>query len=158
MDTEIRDATIADVTGLAALWGEADAYHHVALPDVFAPPIEPARSSDFVAAILGDPDQGLLVAEAGDRLVGLIQVMLRERRPPMVPRRFAVVDAVAVAAGYRGAGIGRRLMAAAEDWARERGASEVWLDVWEFNVEAIGFYEALGYETVSRRIRRDVTG
>jgi ribosomal protein S18 acetylase RimI-like enzyme len=49
-------------------------------------------------------------------------------------------------------------MAAAERWARARGAEEVWLDVWEFNGTAIGFYEALGYETVSRRMRRGVAG
>ena len=65
----------------------------------------------------------------------------------MVARRFAVVEAVVVSSADRGPGVGRMLMAAAERWARDRGAEEVWLDVWEFNDAAIGFYEVLGYET-----------
>ena len=151
--THIRDATIADDSALAELWREADALHHAALPHIFAPPLDPARSPETIAAILADPDQGLLVGQDGRKIVGLVHVTLRERRPPMVPKRFAVVEAIVVAASHRGAGIGRNLMAAAHRWAGDRGAAEVWLDVWEFNSTAIGFYEALGYETVSRRMR-----
>jgi diamine N-acetyltransferase len=158
MEVVVREATMADHVGLATLWGEADALHHAALPEVFAAPPDPARSPNFVAAILGDPDQGLLVAQVESQVVGLVHLSLRERRPPMAPKRFAVVEAVVVAAAYRGGGIGRRLMAAAQGWAGERGAAEVWLDVWEFNEGAIGFYEALGYETVSRRMRKRLDG
>jgi ribosomal protein S18 acetylase RimI-like enzyme len=154
--TSIRDARIADCSALAALWGEADALHHAALPHIFAPPVAPARSAETIAAILDDPDQGLLVADDQEVLVGLVHLTLRERRPPLVPKRFAVVEAIAVAAAHRGTGIGRSLMNSAHRWAGDRGVKEVWLDVWEFNAGAIGFYEALGYETVSRRMRLDL--
>jgi ribosomal protein S18 acetylase RimI-like enzyme len=63
-----------------------------------------------------------------------------------------------VMAADRGTGVGRRLMAAAERWVRDCGAAEVWLDVREFNDAAIGSYKAIGYETVSRRMRRKLTG
>jgi ribosomal protein S18 acetylase RimI-like enzyme len=154
--TSIRDATVADHPALAVLWGEADALHHAALPHVFAPPADPARSPETIAAILNDPDQCLLVAETDEELVGLVHLTLRERHPPMVPKRFAVSEAIVVSATHRGSGIGRTLMDAAQRWSRDRGAREVWLDVWEFNAAAIGFYEALGYETVSRRMRIDL--
>ena len=55
---------------------------------------------------------------------------------------------------YWGHGVGRRLMHHAEGWVREQGVAEVLLNVWEFNRRAIEFYEGLGYETVSRRMRR----
>jgi ribosomal protein S18 acetylase RimI-like enzyme len=155
MATQIRVATIADHVALADLWGEADAFHHAALPRIYAPPPDPARSSEVIAAILDDPDQGLLVACDEERPVGLVHVTLRERRPPMLPKRFAVVEAIVVAAAHRGTGIGRSLMEAAHRWAGARGAVEIWLDVGEFNAGAIGFYEALGYETVSHRMRRE---
>ncbi len=128
--------------------------HHAALPGVFAPPANPARTREDVAGILGDPDQGHLVAHVGARFAGLVHVALRERFPPMAAKRIAVVEAIVVAAADRGSGTGRILMDAAERWARDREAGEVWLDVWAFNEGAIGFYEALGYETVSRRMRR----
>jgi len=156
MATEIRNATITDYVALARLWGEADALHHAALPHVFAPPVHPARSHETIAAILTDPDQCLLVAEVEEKLVGLVHLTLRERRPPMVPKRFAVIEAIVVSAPHRGSGIERKLMDSAQRRSRDRGAGEVWLDVWEFNAGAIGFYEALGYDTVSRRMRIDL--
>jgi len=153
MATEIREATIEDRVALAGLWGEADALHHLELPHIFSPPAYPARSPETIAAILDDPDQGLLVAHDEGAPVGLVHLTLRDRRPPLLPKRFAVVEAIVVAAVHRGTGIGRGLMIAAHCWAGDRGAEEVWLDVWEFNAGAIGFYEALGYETLSRRMR-----
>ena len=54
---------------------------------------------------------------------------------------------LAVAPGHRRSGFGRALMAAAEDWLRERGAPAVRLMVRQENALAGGFYRALGYET-----------
>ena len=54
---------------------------------------------------------------------------------------------LAVAESHRRSGVGRALMAGAEDWLRERGAPAVRLMVREDNTEAHGFYRALGYDT-----------
>jgi ribosomal protein S18 acetylase RimI-like enzyme len=54
---------------------------------------------------------------------------------------------LAVAPGHRRSGLGRSLMAAAEDWLRERDAPAVRLMVREENEVAGGFYRAIGYET-----------
>jgi GNAT superfamily N-acetyltransferase len=54
----------------------------------------------------------------------------------------AWVEEVMVVARARGTGVGRQLMAAAEDWARARGAAYVALAT----RRAAPFYQALGYE------------
>jgi ribosomal protein S18 acetylase RimI-like enzyme len=59
---------------------------------------------------------------------------------------------LAVREDARGRGLGRELMAAAEDWLRERGAVKVQLMVRESNTGVIGFYEALGYEDAAVRV------
>jgi ribosomal protein S18 acetylase RimI-like enzyme len=43
-------------------------------------------------------------------------------------------------------------MSEAHDWAIARGASSVELNVYEFNVPAIAFYQELGYQTISRQM------
>jgi len=53
------------------------------------------------------------------------------------------VEAVWVVDALRGRGVGRDLMAAAENHAREAGCHAVWLDTFQ----ARDFYLALGYET-----------
>ncbi len=53
---------------------------------------------------------------------------------------------LAVAADQLGRGLGREMMAAAEDWLRARGVVKVQLMVRDTNEAVVGFYEALGYE------------
>jgi len=53
-----------------------------------------------------------------------------------------------VSDGLRGRGVGRELMARAEDRARERGCHSAWLETFSF--QARGFYEKLGYEEFGR--------
>jgi len=72
----------------------------------------------------------------------------------MVPREFAVIDNLVVAAGRRQQGLGTALVRAAENWAGQRGLREVWLNVWEFNLNARSLYESLQYQTITRRMRK----
>lgn len=53
------------------------------------------------------------------------------------------VDLLWVADAVRGKGLGRRLMLAAEEEARQRGCRNAWLDTFSF--QARDFYERLGY-------------
>ena len=74
--------------------------------------------------------------------------------PTMVPRRRGHVETLVVSARQRRRGVGRRLMAAAADWARGRGAAEMVLTTWVGNGEADAFYERLGYRVLSRVLQR----
>jgi ribosomal protein S18 acetylase RimI-like enzyme len=67
---------------------------------------------------------------------------------------------LAVHPGHRRKGLGRRMMAAAEGWLRERGAPKIQLMVRGDNADAIAFYEALGIGrqdvvTLGRRLDGD---
>ena len=59
---------------------------------------------------------------------------------------------LAVLEDARGRGLGREMMAAAEDWLRDRGVVKVHLMVRGSNAGVIGFYEALGYEDADVRV------
>ena len=58
--------------------------------------------------------------------------------------RWLYIAKLWVDEGARGHGLGRRLMAAAEDLALSRGCTDVSLDTFEY--QARPFYEKLGYE------------
>lgn len=60
------------------------------------------------------------------------------------------VDTVAVADGFEGQGLARRLMARAEQLARAEAAERISLIVFEENTRAVALYRRLGYETVAR--------
>ena len=122
--------------------------------------IEEARLDDRVAVIAlwqacgltrpwNDPDadfyravewtgSAILVLREDDRISASVMVGFDGHR--------GWVYYLAVAPTERRRGLGRQMMAAAEDWLRGRGAPKIQLMVREGNDEAAAFYEALGLE------------
>lgn len=154
----IRRATIEDYTGICAILATTDAIHHASEPTIFRPSTESARPRALFEQWLADPDWAIFVADDEYQVIGVL--FLTERRTPdhhlLKPRRYAVVDTLAVAEGWRSQGIGRVLMQQAETWAKERGITEIELSVWEFNQRALALYEKLGYRTMRRYMSKGI--
>ena len=85
---------------------------------------------------------GLLAFE-GDRPVGLVNAFLGVST--FKARPLLNIHDIAVEPDRRGAGIGRRLLAAAEALARERACCKLTLEVLEGNHTAVGLYRAVGF-------------
>jgi len=64
------------------------------------------------------------------------------------------VGRVVVLEEYRGQGLGRKVMEEAERWLRELGTWQIELDS---RVNAVGFYEKLGYKCVDGAVSRGKT-
>lgn len=84
-----------------------------------------------------------LVAFEGDRPVGLINAFLGISTFKAKP--LLNIHDIAVEPDRRSAGIGRRLLAAAEELARERDCCKLTLEVLEGNHTAVGLYRAVGF-------------
>lgn len=94
--------------------------------------------ADLALALRG-PSSTVLAALDGDALVGTAMVGHDGHR--------GWVYYLGVATAARRRGVGRALMAAAEEWLREREIPALNLMVRSDNTEALGFYDRLGYET-----------
>ena len=111
---------------------------------------------ELEAALSGKPDAtvplSILVAETdtGD-LIGFLEVGLRSHADgcdTRVPVGF--VEGWFVSECHRKKGIGAKLLAAAEDWARDRGCIEMGSDTWLDDDRSQRVHEALGFEVVDR--------
>jgi ribosomal protein S18 acetylase RimI-like enzyme len=152
MNSIIRPANLEDYEALCTVFGEVDAMHCEALPQVFQEPDGPVRSREYVTAIISNKNMVLFVAESDGQIIGLVQAYVQEAPdiPLFVPRRYAVIDNVAVKQNFRRSGVGQALIEKAEQWAKGKKASQIELNVWEFNTGAAAFYDKLGYETARR--------
>ena len=152
----IRRARPDDYEGLCALMREANAPHSQHRPEIFQEPAGVIWDREVVLGLMQDESVALFVAETKARLLGFVQVIMKD--PPPIPvlmrRRYALVETIAVTAEARRQGVGRRLMEEAHDWAATRGATSVELNVFEFNEPAQAFYRELGYETLSRKMSK----
>jgi ribosomal protein S18 acetylase RimI-like enzyme len=74
----------------------------------------------------------------------------------MVPARRAHIEELAVHAARRRTGCARALLEAATTWAREQGATQLLLTVWEGNQAAEQLYAALGYRRLGQVLGTDL--
>ena len=158
METSIRKATADDYGPLCELFNEVDALHRDNLPRIFQLPNGPAREKDYYLGLIADENVALLVAEADGQLVGFIHGYVRDAPtfPVLLPRRYVVVDEVVVRSSFQDRRIGRSLMDEMQAWAIAKGAASIELNVYEFNQTAIAFYERLGYQTLSRKMSKQL--
>lgn len=84
----------------------------------------------------------LLLAVEGDRLIGYAHIRITR---DLLSDESAEVVAIAVAPDRRRMGVGRRLVHAAEAWARESGRSRLILRTNVVVTAAHAFFVALGY-------------
>ena len=148
MNVEIRAAEPGDAAALVALatavgsepqgWLLADSHWRSV-----------ADERRYVRALRRHPDGALMVADDAGTVVGRLSLV----RDPH-PSSAHVADlGLMVAASHRRRGIGRALLAAAEEWARGAGVSKLELHVFPHNEAAIALYEGFGYEREGYRRR-----
>jgi aminoglycoside 6'-N-acetyltransferase I len=92
------------------------------------------------------------VAETADgTLVGFLEADLRSHADGCDPSRpVGYLEGWYVADQFRRMGVGSRLLAAAEDWARGLGCIEMASDTWIDHETSQRAHEASGFEVVDR--------
>ena len=103
-----------------------------------------AAYRDAFAAIEADPNQLLAVVMEGDRVIGTLQITFI----PGLSRTGmwrGQIEGVRIAAGHRGAGLGRQAFEWAIGECRARGCGLVQLTTDRERPEAHRFYEQLGF-------------
>jgi aminoglycoside 6'-N-acetyltransferase I len=128
----------------AALWPESSAEEH---------------AQELVSILDGKglgpmPLIELVAEESSGALVGFAEVGLRSHADGCDPSHAAgYLEGWYVAESHRERGIGRKLLAAAEDWARGQGCVEMASDALVENEVSQRAHKALGYEVVDRCVR-----
>ncbi len=131
MTVELRPASSLPASELAALFTRCYENYFVPVQVDEATLELMARTFDL------DADAGLVAFDDGEP-VGLVNLGVRGE--------LGWIGGLGVVSEARRRGLGRRLMEAVHDQARERGIREISLEVIEANDAAFRLYEELGYE------------
>lgn len=134
----IRSASPTDSAAIAEITAEGLGYQ-----------CSPEMIAQNIAAL--DPSHAkLFVAEIDHTVVGFVEPQAYEA--VYFPLLVNILG-LAVHADYRGQGIGKALMTAAEVWAREIGAVGIRLNSGGARTEAHAFYRKIGYTSEKQQIR-----
>ena len=152
----IRAAIESDAEAISVITAEIQALHHTAHPALFKPPSLEVFPPDAVCARMRSETAFVLVVEHDDQIVGNLIANFEEH--PETSFRYAYrvlqIDQLGVRASHRRMGIGRALMRAAEAEARARNMDMRLLSTWNFNANAIAFFEGEGYAALNQRMRK----
>lgn len=102
--------------------------------------------------ILASEDDAVFFALAEDRPVGLIEVRIREYGEGCETSPVGYLEGWFVQEEYRGKGVVGIMTQAAENWAREKGCTEMASDTWLDNEPSIRAHAKLGYYEVERLV------
>lgn len=115
-----------------------------------------AQSAGEFAQLLPDglasPDMHLWTAVVDEEPVGMGWFELRQRASGV----SAWIFDISVDEARRGQGLGRGLLEALHDAARELGATSMTLNVFGDNATAIRLYESSGYAVTAQQMRREL--
>ena len=103
--------------------------------------------------------QLVLVAETDSgRLIGFLEASIRPFVEDCHSDQVGYLEGWFVEADFRKNGIGRKLVRAAENWAREKGCTEMASDSEIGNDLSLRVHQNLGYEETSRlvHLRKDL--
>lgn len=145
-----RPATASDTRQVLSLLEENMQHHGVSPP-------ERDRLEATVATILSASDHVLLVADDSGRLVGMCALIFSQSTWSASP--VCELQDVLVTSSHRRAAVGRGLVEAAENIARDRGCSRLFLLAEYWNLDAHAFYRGLGLsEKTCLYFERDLRG
>lgn len=101
---------------------------------------------------LSDPDYAIFVASGDEDLIAFIETGLRDHGEGCETSPVGYIEAWYVDEHIRGQKLGRELVYAAEQWAREKGCIEMASDTWLENEPSIAAHLRLGYVEVERLV------
>ena len=101
---------------------------------------------------LSKPDIIFLIAELEDEPVGYAKLKMNSNDESLKGTKVIEIERIYASQEYIGKGIGKVLMKACINEARQRGCDSIWLGVWEKNQRAIDFYEKWGFKEVGTHV------
>ena len=155
-NVEIRFAKEEELEQVNKIRRQVNDLHAAGRPDIFR-----QDGWEFIAPFVytrfREEESGIIVALDGNEVVGFatVQFMHTEKTPYKCERHFYHVEEFGVDENHRRGGIATSLMNFMKKDAQERGFDKLELDMWEFNEDALLFYESVGFKTVRRYMEMD---
>lgn len=143
----IDDAVEADIPALVGLLAELFSIEKDFRPDT-------EKQIRGLGMLIGRPQQGAIkvARDENGKVIGMVSAQLVISTAQGAPSAW--VEDMVISAPWRAQGLGRTLLDAALQWARDKGATRAQLLVDIENTPAVGYYSHLGWESTQLQARR----
>ena len=148
-------ATLRDRDAVNALARRVHALHVSWRPDIFRMPEGDIYTEERFQSLI--QARQLYVAKLNGTVVGYTLTSIKEKdNPPLVWRKVWLIDEICVDETVRGHGIGTSMMEEVHALARAFGCTDLQLNVYPQNDDAVGFYQKCGFMIQNINMQRKV--
>lgn len=149
-DLTFRDAQLKDAEGLAEIGRDTfvETFGDLYSASDLRQYLDETYSVEKMEADIKDPEVEVRIAFSGRKLLAYCKIGPCKLPIDTGPEPALELHRVYVYQHGQGVGVGRILLAWAIERARQRGAKNLFLGVWESNERAIALYEGTGFEKV----------
>ena len=113
---------------------------------------------DHIYNIWDDPKQEIVVADLDGTICGfaVLHHIVKPATPFMYERDFIDADEFCADKDYLRQGVSSEMITFIRNYAKEKGFNRIELNMWEFNRDALAFYETVGFKTYRRYMEMKV--
>lgn len=153
MKYTMRKAEITDHEKLQAIHKEVHDFHVNGRPDIYKE-AEMTLDKQYFTQLVESDDGVIYLIENETEIIGFTILRINEspNRATITKRKYLFMEDLGVNERYRSHGLGRKLFQQAMEFGKENHAATLELGVWEFNEEAIGFYQSMGMNNQARKM------
>lgn len=155
---KIREAKIEDIEQIVIILEQISKIHYEKRPDIFKKKSKNEIRKNAIE-MLKDKKRKIIVAVDDTlKIYGLIIYNIKEVKEHINLRDFKVlwIEELGVDESYRKNGIGKMLMKKVEEDAKILDCKRIELNCWDFNNNAISFYERFGMRTQRRIMEKEI--
>lgn len=155
-NVKLRKAQGSDYQAINSLYHLTYSLYHKHLPRSYHPTPETVLVKEDFQNILDSSDCLMFVAEIEGKIVGMLYAFIDDYDDTPVATDYHRVEVaeISVAPEYAKQGIGTKLMAEAEKWAKDQGIFDLSVLVYAFNEEAISFFKSNDYKPYSIKMEK----
>ncbi|WP_335871799.1 GNAT family N-acetyltransferase [Bacillus sp. 2205SS5-2] len=152
----IREATKNDYDVIHQIQKQVHEIHTTERPDHYKMADITLDKEYFNNLIDGENTKIFLLEEDQTIAYTIITIKNSKERPILTPKKVVFMDDFGVDIKYRGKGWGKIFFGKILEFAKSIEADSLELGVWEFNENAIKFYETMNLKTKMRRMEIDL--
>ncbi|WP_419160108.1 N-acetyltransferase family protein [Rossellomorea sp. BNER] len=152
----IREAAKSDYEVVHQIQKQVHEMHTKERPDHYKIADTTLDKEYFNNLIDGENTKVFLLEEDQPIAYTIITIKNTKERPILIPKKVVYMDDFGVDIKYRGKGLGKIFFRKILEFAKKIEADSLELGVWEFNENAIKFYESMNLKTKMRRMEIDL--
>lgn len=148
----IRDANINDYESISKLFMESDNYHFYNQPNIYNETNENSRKLGYIKELIDDSKGMFYILEIEKNVVGFINGYEESKGflPFHKKRTYFYIDNLVVNKDHQQKGYGRLLLQRVIEDCKKKNYSDIILNVYTFNGNAISLYNSVGFKELSK--------